>query len=186
MAERGGPSVSERTDRPPVRARSGRRPTPPLIFLLVLAVIAAGVWFYVIRHDSAQRADQAAACSSAAKAPPSLSPASLSIRVLNATDQQGLAQSVAAELQQRGFKVAEVGNDSSGRQVTGVGEIRHGPRGKDAAAYLAVFDPGAKDYLDTRATASVDLVIGPDFKQLASQQEAEARLSAAASAQAAC
>ena len=38
-------------DRALVRARSGRRPLPPLIFLLVLAVAAAGVWCYVLRQD---------------------------------------------------------------------------------------------------------------------------------------
>lgn len=187
MTERGGgPSVSDRTDRPPVRARSGRRPVPPLVFLLVLAVIAAGVWFYVLRQDNAQNAAQSAACSSASQAPPSLNPASLSVRVLNATNQKGLANSVATALQQRGFKITEIGNDSSGRTVTGVGEIRHGPRGKEAAAFLAVFVPGAKDYVDTRATASVDLVIGPDFKQLAAQKDVEATLSSAASASSAC
>ncbi len=36
------------TDRPAVRPRSGRRPIPPLIFLLVLAlaalVVVVGIW----------------------------------------------------------------------------------------------------------------------------------------------
>jgi hypothetical protein len=173
------------TDRPPVRARSGRRPLPPLIFLLVLAVVALGVWWYVLRQNSADEAARAAACSSAAAAPPSLAPSTVTVRVLNATSQPGLASTVAKDLQGRGFNVSEVGNDSSGRKVTGVGEIRHGPRGKEAASYVRVYLKGASDYLDTRATASVDVVLGPDFKQLATADQVAAALkpgSAAASA----
>jgi Flp pilus assembly protein TadG len=173
------------TDRPPVRARSGRRPLPPLIFLLVLAVAALGVWWYVLHQNSVSQAAREAACSSAAGAPPSLAPSTVTVRVLNATSLQGLAGTVAKDLQSRGFTVSEVGNDSSGRKVTGVGEIRHGPRGREAADYLKVYLKGASDYLDTRATASVDVVLGPDFKQLATPDQVAAALkpgSAAASA----
>ena len=45
-----------RTERPPVRPRSGRRPLPPLIFLLVLAVAAGAVWWNVLRQDSERKA----------------------------------------------------------------------------------------------------------------------------------
>src|SRR3954469_14377871 len=155
-----------RTERPPVRARSGRRPLPPLIFLLVLALAALGTWWYVVRQDDARTAKQAAACATAKPAPPSLDPKTVSVRVFNATDTAGAATRVAIALKARGFTVAEVANDSSGRKVTGVGEIRHGRRGKDPAAFLAAFLPGAGDYEDTRATAQVDLVIGPDYKSL--------------------
>ena len=164
------------TDRPPVRARSGRRPLPPLIFLLVLAVAALSVWFYVLRHEAAEQKAHQAACSAAAAAPPSLQPSTLSVRVYNGTDQRGLAQTVAKDLQARGFTVSEFGNDPTERKITGVGEVRHGPRGRQAAAYLRVYLPGAADYLDTRATATVDLVLGPDFKQLATPDQVAAAL----------
>jgi hypothetical protein len=175
-----------RTDRPPVRARSGRRPLPPIIFLLVLAVAALGVWWNVLRQDDARTAAKAAACTSAAEAPPSLDPSTLSVRVYNATDKAGLATQVAQQLQKLGFVVAEVANDPTSRQVTGVGEVRHGPRGREAAAYLRVYLRGAGDYLDTRATAQVDLVIGPDFTSLARPEDVAAALSPGASAHAAC
>ena len=175
-----------RTDRPPVRARSGRRPLRALIFLLVLALAAAGVWWNVIRQESARDSARAAACSTAAAAPPSLDPSTLSVRVLNDTDTAGLAQKVAAELQSRGFTVSEIANDPSERETTGVGEVRHGPRGRDAAAYLAVFLPGAGDFLDTRATPQVDLVIGPDFTALATPEQVAEALRPAAGAPAAC
>jgi hypothetical protein len=164
------------TDRPPVRARSGRRPFPPLIFLLVLAVVALGTWWYVLRQDSADRQAQQAACASAASAPASLAPTTVTVRVLNATDERGLAQTVGKDLQSRGFTVTEFGNDSSGRKITGIGELRHGARGREAASFLRAYLPGAKDYVDTRATATVDLVIGPQFKQLATPDQVAAAL----------
>ena len=134
----GDPALTQRTERPPVRARSGRRPIPPLIFLLVLALAAAGVWWNVLqqgRRAQAERGRRPAPRPQAA--PPSLDPATVSVRVLNATDRGGLAQPVAGDLQRRGFTVAEIGNDDSGREVTGAGEVRHGPRGTDAAAFVA-------------------------------------------------
>ncbi|MGY1644339.1 LytR C-terminal domain-containing protein [Geodermatophilus sp. SYSU D00703] len=177
------------TDRPAVRPRSGRRPLPPLIFLLVLALAALAVWWNVLQDEQDRDAAQAAACDTAAAAPPSLDPSTLSVRVFNATDTAGLAQQVAADLQGRGFVVDEVANDPTDREVTGVGEIRHGPRGSDAAAYLALFLQGAGDFLDTRATAQVDLVLGPEFTfpdSLSSPEELAAALSTVSSAAAAC
>lgn len=175
-----------RTERPPVRPRSGRRPLPPLIFLLVLAVAAAAVWWYVIRQEKQQEEEQQAACQTVAEAPPSLDAATVNLRVLNATDTAGLAQTVAAALEARGFVVDEIANDSSGREVTGVGELRHGPRGTDAADYVRLMLPGAGDYLDTRATAQVDVVVGPEFTTLATPEEVAAALAPVEDAAAAC
>jgi hypothetical protein len=169
-----------------VRARSGRRPLPPLIFLLVLAVLAAGTWWYVLRQENAREQTAAAACSSAATAPPSLAPSTLTLRVYNATDQKGLAGTVAKAHQARGFKVSEIANDRSGRKVTGVGEVRHGPRGDDAAAYVRAYLPGATDYQDTRASSVVDVVLGPAFKQVATPDQVAAALKAGAAAAASC
>ena len=175
-----------RTERPPVRPRSGRRPLPPLIFLLVLAVAAVAVWWYVIRQEDHKAAAQQAACSTVAAAPPSLEPASVSLRVYNATDKAGLATTVANSLKERGFTVGEIANDTSGRTVTGVGELRYGQPGKDTAAYVKLFIPGAGDYPDTRATAVVDVVIGPDFTTLASPEDVTKALTPAQDAAAAC
>lgn len=155
--------TSLRTERPAVRARSGRRPLLPLVFLLVLALVALGVWWNVFRQDADLRAEKEAACAEAEAAPPALDPATVSVRVYNASDQGGLAQSVADDLAARGFTIAEVANDASGREVSGVGEVRHGPSGRGTAAFVALYLPGAGIYQDTRATQQVDLVLGPDF-----------------------
>jgi LytR cell envelope-related transcriptional attenuator len=178
--------VALRTERPPVRARSGRRPLPPLIFLLVLALAALGVWWNVLRQHDAQVEAQERACATAATAAPSLDPATVQVRVHNATDKAGEAQKATIALTDRGFAVVETGNDPTAREVTGVGEIRFGARGREAAAFLGVFVPGAGTYEDVRADARVDLVIGPDYAGLASPEEVAAAFTPAASAAAAC
>ncbi len=177
------------TERPPVRARSGRRPLPPLIFLVVLALVGLGVWWNVFQKDGERKADQDAACATAEAAPPALDPATVSVRVFNASDQGGLAQAVADDLGARGFTIAEVANDRSGREVTGVGEVRHGPSGKGTAAFLTLYLPGAGSWQDTRATQQVDLVLGPDFvvgESLASDEQVTAALAPAEEAAAGC
>ena len=172
-----GPGRSSSTDpapgsgRPSVRARSGRRPVPPLAFLLVLAVAAAAVWIYVLQNGS----DSTSPTSCAAVA--SLAPKSVTVTVLNASNRTGLANTVTKDLQDRGFKTGPPGNDTS-RPVTGVGEIRHGVRGAQAAAFVGLYLPGATDYQDTRATGTVDLVIGPAYDKLATKDQVAAALSA--------
>jgi hypothetical protein len=158
----------------------------PLVFLLVLALAALGVWWKVLADEGARAEADEAACATAAEAPPSLDPSTVSIRVFNATDRAGLANEVAAALQQRGFVVDEIANDPSDREVTGTGEVRHGPRGGDAARFVALFLPGAGSFQDTRADARVDLVVGPDFTELATPEQVAATLSPIASAEAAC
>jgi hypothetical protein len=41
---------------------------------------------------------------------------------------------------------------------------------------VKIYLKGAADYLDTRATATVDLVLGPDFKQLSTPDQVAAAL----------
>ena len=178
--------MTQRTERPPVRARSGRRPLPPLIFLLVLALAALGVWWKVMQQHEAQTVAEERACASAEAAPPSLDPTTVQLRVFNATDKAGLAQTVAAQLQQRGFTVTEIANDPTDREVTGVGELRYGVAGRDVARFVRLLLPEAGDYGDTRSDAKVDLVIGPEFTELATPEQVAAALLPASSAAAAC
>ncbi|MGY1829668.1 LytR C-terminal domain-containing protein [Geodermatophilus sp. SYSU D01180] len=178
--------MSTSTATPPVRPRKDRRYLPPLVFLLVLALGALGVWWKVFSDEGARDAAQAAACETAEAAPPSLDPSTVTVRVYNASDLAGKAQEVAGELTARGFVVEEVANDPTDREVTGPGEIRHGARGTDAARYLTLFLPDAGAYQDTRADARVDLVIGPQFTGLATADQVAATLTPIASAEAAC
>jgi hypothetical protein len=160
---------------------------PALIFLLVLALAALGVWWNVLRQDRAMNQAQAAACTSASEAPPSLAPGNVTLRVYNAGAQGGKAGEVGAELQARGFVVDEIANDPhADYTVTGVGELRFGPGNQRTADYVRLFIPGATDRADTRADARVDVVLGPQFQQLASADEIAAAVDSVASAKAAC
>ena len=177
--------MSEAAQRRPAGARR-RRPLPGLIYLLVLALAALAVWWNVLSDENARDQAQAAACSSASAAPASLDPSTVTLRVLNASDQAGKAGEVATTLQSRGFVVSEIANDSSGNEVTGVGELRFGPRGKSTAEFMQLYLPGATLRPDTRATAVVDVVLGPDFAGLASQEQVDAALAPVADAASAC
>ncbi|MCW2675748.1 MAG: uncharacterized protein JWR70_788 [Modestobacter sp.] len=160
---------------------------PALIFLLVLALAALGVWWNVLHHDRTAEQAQAAACTSASQAPPSLETSTVTLRVFNASEKSGKAGEVAAQLQARGFAVEEVANDPHPElRVTGVGELRFGPGNQRTADFVRLFLPGATDRPDTRATSTVDVVIGPDFVQLASAGEIAGTVATVASAKAAC
>ena len=177
--------MSETAERRPAGARR-RRPIPALIFLLVLALAALVVWWNVLGDEDARNEARAAACSSAEAAPQALDPATVTVRVLNASDIAGKAGEVATTLQSRLFVVSEVANDDSGLDVTGVGELRFGPRGKSTAAFLQLYLPGSTLRPDTRATAVVDLVLGPDFAGLATQEQVDAALAPVADAGTVC
>jgi LytR cell envelope-related transcriptional attenuator len=162
--------TQQRPERPPVRARSGRRPIPPLIFLLVLCLAALFVWWNVFGDEAERAQNKEASCASAAAAIPSLDPATVTIRVLNASDAAGRAGEVAEALQNRGFVVAEIGNDDTNREVIGTGEVRFGKLGVEAARFLSLQQPKVELVQDTRANTTVDLVLGPEFGRLATPE----------------
>lgn len=155
---------------PPLRRRvSSRRPIPPLIFIVVLAVIALGVWFKVLQTDQARPSSDADAC----PAPPTVTamdPATVRVRVLNGTDTAGLAAQVTAEFVGRGFAVTETANDRSGREVLGLGELRYGRRGAEQAAFVALFVPGITLVRDTRSDDLIDVALGPEYIGLATTE----------------
>jgi hypothetical protein len=167
--------------------RRNRRPIPALVFLLVLALAALAVWFNVLSDEKREDEAQAAACSSAVAAvPTAVDPATVTINVLNASDIAGKASEVAETLRSRGFKIGNTENDRSGTEVTGVGEVRFGPGRDDLARFVALQLPGATERQDTRAEATIDLVIGPTFAGLATQDAVTAALTPPTGAAGAC
>src|SRR3954454_6274942 len=151
--------TQQRSEQPPVRPRSGRRPIPPLIFLLVLCLAALFVWWNVFGDEAERERSKEAACASTAAAVPSLDPSTVTVRVLNASDISGLAGKVAKVLSDRGFVIDEAGNDDGAREVTGVGEVRYGKLGVDAARFVSLQQPDFDLVQDTRATGLVDMVL---------------------------
>ena len=105
------------------------------------------------------------ACQVAAPAK-TLSPRAVTINVYNATNRDGLAASVAKSLRGQGFKVHKIANDPLGKQIAGVGEVRHGQLGGASAKLTALRLPGARAVLDERTDDTVDLVLGNSFSAL--------------------
>ena len=166
--------------------RRTRRPIPALVLLLLLALAALAVWFNVLSDEKRKDEARAAACSSAAAVPTEVDPATFTINVLNASDVAGEAGKVAETLRSRGFSVGLTENDRSGNEVTGVGEVRFGPGRDELARYVALQLPGAGERQDGRAEATVDVVIGPEFAGLATQDAVAAALVPPTTAGGAC
>ncbi|MFQ1003782.1 LytR C-terminal domain-containing protein [Modestobacter sp. SSW1-42] len=157
--------------------RRTRRPIPALVFLLLLALAALAVWFNVLGDEKARDEERAAACSSAVAAvPTAVDPATVTVNVLNASDVAGRAAEVAETLRSRSFQVGRTENDRADNEVTGVGEVRYGPGKEGLARFVALQLPGATLRQDTRADASIDIALGPDFAALASPDAVAAAL----------
>lgn len=164
-----------------VRRRSLRRPIPALIFLLVLAMVAVFVWWKILERDQELRASTPAPCVATSAAPVSLDPATVQIRVFNATDTEGLAGQVGGELSQRGLRVTAVANDPSGRDVQGVGELRYGELGAGQASFVAANFPGLVWVPDGRDSALVDVAIGPAYVGMVPPEQVPAALASGVS-----
>ncbi len=130
-----------------------------VVLLVLLLVSALAVWL-IVRSEAKSDPPKTPAC-----VPASGSPASIKLRVLNATSREGLANTVATQLRQRGYTVTGVGNNSS--NVPGTAEIRHGSAGAPAARAVAGNVAGATTRNDKRAGSEVDLVLGTKFRALA-------------------
>lgn len=106
------------------------------------------------------------AMSSEAPPPPPL-PAEIRVKVFNTTWQDGLASQVGDDLKERGYRVAETGNDPDGRFLPDESAVIHfGPFGKRAAEVLASNLDGVTLQQDDRTSQTVDLVLGSEFESL--------------------
>lgn len=172
--------------------RSLRRPIPPLIFLLLLALIALGVWWKVLgQAEEREAADAPRSCATSTSAPASVDPTAVEVRVYNASSIEGLAAQVSNELRGRGLTVSRTANDPSDRLVEGVGEIRYGVNGAGQALYVAANFPGLVRVPDDRPGPVVDVALGPGYAGLVPAEEvpaayATAMSAAASSAAASC
>ena len=139
--------------------------TLTVVALLMLVTFAAAAVYYQgwAGNKASPTPPANAGCQSA---DPSLTPGAVTINVYNATDRAGLAGSVAKSLRTQGFKVATVANDPTGKSMTGVGEVRHGPTGAAGASLAAARLSGAKVVRDERTDNTVDVVLGRRFRAL--------------------
>ena len=160
----------QRPVRPPLTPaqRRARRQTVTLLIvcglLLVSFLFAAayyGGWF-----DSPK--DKAGGPTCTPTAPPSaVKPSQVKVNVYNASKRNGLARRVAGEIKDRGFVVGTIANDPLKKTLTTTAEVRYGTKGKAGATLVSSEVPGSKMVADKRKDASVDLVLGSTYVDLA-------------------
>jgi hypothetical protein len=100
-------------------------------------------------------------------------PKDIKINVYNGTDIPGLAGSVKTDFENRQFQVLKFGNEPKNKPGEGVAVLRYGPRGVGSYHVLKAYflNEATPEYDENRDTDVVDVVIGPDFKQLATITE---------------
>ena len=165
--------------RPPVR-RGKSRPTWLLAVLIpVVALVVIGVGFGIFTLLRSGSSAQPAASASAAPCPsvsasavqPLPDPTEIKVNVYNATYLKGLAASTAADLKNRGFIIKNVGNDPKKLPITGVAEIRYGPKTAAAAELLQYYFPGAELINDGRRGKMIDIALGTGFRPIPPQPD---------------
>lgn len=159
-----------------VRPYERRRRGPIVVLAAVLAAIAALTWTVVL---STAGGSAPVACSSPAGGealgvdaldPVALAPVdTVAVRVLNAGTQRGQANLVAAQLGDLGFR--EAGSpDNDPMHPDGdmecIGQLRFGPQGESAAATLALVLPCTEPVRVERGDATVDVVVGTEFRDV--------------------
>jgi LytR cell envelope-related transcriptional attenuator len=97
---------------------------------------------------------------------PTLEPREVTLNVYNATGRTGLAATTGTKLERVGFKIERVENDPLGRTILTVGEIRVGPTGAAGAILVSRRLAGFEVVQDGRADATVDVVLGKNFRGL--------------------
>jgi hypothetical protein len=98
-------------------------------------------------------------------------PAEVTIRVFNGTNTPGLAESVSTEFKNRRFTVQKPAENKT--RFKGVAQIRYGPDAVGKAQLLRAYflDRSTLEYNAKRKGASIDIVVGGQFRQLATTTE---------------
>ncbi|MER6350011.1 LytR C-terminal domain-containing protein [Streptomyces sp. NPDC001595] len=140
--------------------------------------------------DKASAAGAKVGCATGASPSPGASraaadlpePGTITVNVLNATTRTGLAKKTADELKKRGFRIGDVGNAPKeyDKKVKGAGMVL-GPATSlnTSLPVLATQLPAAERRTDAaREGATLDLVLGDAFKELAAKPAADKALAA--------
>lgn len=146
-----------------------------LVVVGVLAMVALVFVAVTLVRDTQAEGDAAAKCPAGFKlADTRLRLAKdIKINVFNATQTVGLAATVKTDFQNRQFQVLKAATEPKNRGVDEVAVLRFGPKGVGSYHVLkAYFLNEAKPEFElNRDTDVVDVVIGNEFKQLATITE---------------
>jgi len=164
----------------PIRRQRPGRPTWLVAVLIVVAVlVVVGIGFGLVsllRGASDDATSDASApsptpCVTTTATPADVlpKPAKVKVNIYNATATSGLASKTATAVEKRGFTVAAVANDPVGKPISGVAQIRYGPKGEQGAQLVLLYVPGAQMVPLDRKGRQVDLAVGDAFTGLAPQ-----------------
>jgi hypothetical protein len=147
------------------RARHGGRAI--LAVLIVATVVAAGArWWWTNNSDTEATAPSRHSCPPTQPASTVVAARDVHLNVYNATKRRGLAGEVAKQLRKRGFVVAKIENDPTGRKVTGIAEVRANTSSSAAVRTVGAQVASYAAVRDQRKDPSVDLVLGAAFRTL--------------------
>jgi hypothetical protein len=133
-----------------------------LVVIGVLVFIALSTVIWAIAQDDQTRPQRRSSCKTDVKVATAIPPAgAVKLRVFNATDHNGLAQTAAVQLKQAGFGSITVGNKADAVEATA--EVRYGPAGAGAAYLVRAHVKNSTGVPDDRKDATVDLILGDDY-----------------------
>jgi hypothetical protein len=97
--------------------------------------------------------------------------ADVTVKVYNGTQTPGLAESVTSDFKDRRFVVQKPAENKT--RYKGVADIRYGPDGVGKAQLVRAYllNQGHMDYSAKYKGATIDIVIGSQFRQLATPTE---------------
>jgi hypothetical protein len=151
-----------------------RRPLPALVFLLVLSVLTAIVWWRVLHRPDASSSTASPppgsaaplTCTPGGKAVRLPAPNTVSVVVLNGANRNQLAAQVTAQLKARGFRT---GTPDNAPVLSGTAEIQFSTANRAGATLLSYYVPGARLVAGSATGSTITLVLGTGYKALAAQ-----------------
>jgi len=171
----------------PIRRQKPARPRWLVIVLIVVAVLVVVGVGYGLLSLVRGSGDPAASDEPVALPSPCVTtmvtpadvlpkPAKVTVNVYNATETAKLARKTANAIEKRGFRIGDVANDPVGKPITGVAQLRYGPKGAEEAQLVLLYVPGAELVELDRKGRKVDLAVGDGFTALAPEPEVAAAL----------
>lgn len=156
-----------------------RRPLPALVALLALFLLTSLVWWRVL-HRGGETKAAARPCPSPTATQARLpAPGAVTVQVLNSTTRPGIGAKARSTLIADGFRVpASAKNDTAKERnkIKSSAEIRFGPTGKQAAALLRYYFPGAAMVTTTAGSSTIVVSLGTGYKRVAAAATVQAAL----------
>lgn len=142
-----------------------------LTVLCALALVAGLITLWAIRNDSQLSASSD--CEPGAveiKTAPIPDPSEIEVVVLNGTDRAGLGDQAAAQLEERGFIIVEVGDTEE--PYDGITMVQFGPDQYAAGIHAHAYFLGGRQEFSLDWDQPITITLGDDFQEVRSTSDA--------------